>query len=122
MTTSGPATKGDWLPLGRQIKASDLFPGGSLRGHIRRSTQVKQLVVHKQNSIGFIITDAKILVVYRSNVRRLEPLECPGNLWERKLNRIKRSIQQRQITNIYDLIAACGQEIEMKYAKLDWYL
>lgn len=103
-------------------RVSDFKIGSEYRRSLKRRGNVKRIVFHEKNRICFLIMEDKTIVRYNVQTFLLEPIEVPGNLWARRLNRIQKDIIKRKITNMPDLIKECNGAVNVVPVKLEWYI
>ena len=101
---------------------SSLLKGGDLRLAAKQKSDIQNVICHKQSRICFVLTETKTIVVLNSGTFILEPLEVPGDLWRRRLNKIRGLILTRKIKTYDDLISVCRPGIRMTFVRLDWYV
>lgn len=103
-------------------RLDDFSIGSQLRRDIKRQGNVKHIIHHKDNKIVFILTEKKTLVRLNVQTFSLEAIEVPGDLWARRLKRIRNDILARKIDCIDTLVHECKGSVNMIPAKLDWYV
>ena len=113
-------TKG--CPVVSSPSMADLQVGSAYRREIKRRGKVRRIVCHKDNRICFLITKDKTIVRYNVQTFLLEPIEVPGNLWARRLNKIQGDILKRKITCMNDLVGECHGAVNIIPVKIDWFV
>lgn len=72
--------------------------------------------------MAFVLTETKTIVVISSGAFLMEPLVVRGDLWRRRLMKIRALIIKRKVKDYSTLISLCGPGITMTYVKLEWYV
>lgn len=99
----------------------DLRRGSALRSEIKRSGKVKHIINHKQSNICFLLTDTETIFTTGFQTFILRPEEVPGNLWERRLWKVREDILSRKIKDINQLYTACHKGIKTYQIDIRWY-
>lgn len=107
---------------GGLVRASDLVKGSKLRRNIKSRGKIKHIICCKGSSLCFLITDDKVIMQTSLQSFRLDPLEVPGDLWRRRLRKIRVDILARRITNRDQLLVACGSGIVMVPTRLYYHV
>lgn len=108
-------------------KVTSFFKGSELRKYIKSRGKVRQIICHPRrdrgkDSVCFLLTENKIIFKTQSQAFVLEAVEIPGNLWERRLHKIRRLIQERKIKSRDDLLHECGRGVRLVAVGLGWYV
>lgn len=102
--------------------ASALFQGSDLRRAIKREKNVDNIICHPKNNICFILTEKKLMVKINMQAFVLQPVEVPGNLWERRFKKIRTMILSREVNSFERLIKECDRGVELIPISLQWYV
>lgn len=103
-------------------KVTSFFKGNEYRNFIKKRGRVKSVICHPRQRICFLLTDDRTIVKTQIQALMLEAVEVPGNLWERRVHKIRRLIQERKITSYDDLLKACGRGVKLIPIELGWYV
>ena len=94
------------------INIEEFQRGAEYRKTIKRRGNVKNIIYHPSGRICFLVTDRDLIVRTGWQTFLLRPIEVPGNLWQRRLNKIQELVLLRRIRNIDSLFAECGEGID----------
>lgn len=104
------------------FEVSSFISSPEARRQLKRGGNIKHVICHKRGRIIFLLTEDKTLVMLSSGTFLLEPVEIPGDLWRRRLNRIRMLILKRRITTYEELLEIARPGVIMTYVRLDWYI
>lgn len=101
---------------------SMLIGSNETRRHLKQTKNIKHIICHRNSNIAFVLTDNKTIVVTTSGAFLMEPLVVRGDLWRRRLMKIRLLILERKVKDYSTLIGLCGPGITMTLVKLEWYV
>jgi len=104
------------------IHVEMLFKGKDLRREINNQGNIDKTICHPKNRICFFINGDKIIVHHNVQTFILMTIGGRGDLWQRRLNKIRHDVLDRKICNFEDLVSACGQGIIIKPTMLVRYV
>jgi hypothetical protein len=102
-------------------QVASFFRGNEYRKYIKNRGKVKSIICHPRQRICFLLTTDKTIVKTQVQAFALQAVEVPGNLWERRLHRVRGLIQERKIKSYNELIEECGKGVILVPISLGWY-
>ena len=102
--------------------AKKVIESTELRTSLKSNKNIRHIICHRNANLGFALTENKTIVLTSSGAFLLEPLVVSGDLWRRRLMKIRRLILARKVRNYNELIELCRPGIVMTFVKLEWYV
>lgn len=101
---------------------TNILESTDARKNLKQTRNIKHVICHRGSNIAFVLTDDKTIVITSSGAFLMEPMVVRGDLWRRRLMKIRRLILERKISDYDSLIGFCRPGITMIWVKLEWYV
>jgi len=91
------------------------YPVGHIefRKAIKRTGKINNVIYHNNSRLCFLVNDEKVIVLTALQAFILEPVEVPGDLWRRRLMKVREHILKRKIQCLEDLFIECSGAINL---------
>lgn len=94
------------------------------RKELKRGGKVTNIICHSDTGICFLVTPETVLVHTGLQTLMVQAIVMPGDLWQRRVMKIRERVLRRRVKCINDLCSMMNDTeggVRLINARLDWY-